>query len=126
MAQSLKGGLMESIAIILRRPPYGDISAAEAVRHALGALGEDIKVSLIMLDSGVFVSLKNQRAEGTGFTNLADALKDSIEMGVEVYADKHSLKDAIIEPEEMVDGIKIANGSELSEIIKEASAVMIF
>lgn len=118
---------MRSLAIILRKPPYGDISAAEAVRHALGAVGEeDLRVSLIMLDAGVFLSLKNQNAEGTGFTNLSEALKDSIEMGVEVYADKLSLRDAQIEPEEMVDGIKVANGSELSELIKEASSVMIF
>ena len=42
---------MESIAMVLRKPPYGDINAAEAVRHALGAFNNEEKVSLIMVDS---------------------------------------------------------------------------
>ena len=44
---------MSKIAMILRRAPYGDINAAEAVRHALGAVSDDIEVSLILVDGGV-------------------------------------------------------------------------
>ena len=78
---------MSKIAMILRRAPYGDINAAEAVRHALGAVSDDIEVSLILVDGGVLLARKGQDDTGTGFTNLETTLKDCTEMGVEVFAD---------------------------------------
>jgi len=51
---------MENIAMIVRKAPYGDINAAEAVRHALGAAADDIKTSLILLDSGVLLAKKGK------------------------------------------------------------------
>ncbi|HBG92574.1 MAG: hypothetical protein A3J81_01435 [Nitrospirae bacterium RIFOXYB2_FULL_43_5] len=117
---------MSKIAMILRRAPYGDINAAEAVRHALGGVSEDIKVSLIMVDAGVLLTRKGQDDTGTGFTNLGDTLKDCIDMGVEVYADKVSLREQNMESEEMVDGVKIINGAEIAAIVNEAKTTMIF
>jgi sulfur relay (sulfurtransferase) DsrF/TusC family protein len=44
---------MNSVCIILRKPPYGTVDAAEAVRHALGGVIEELAVRLILLDAGV-------------------------------------------------------------------------
>ena len=117
---------MSKIAMILRKAPYGDINAAEAVRHALGGVSEDIKVSLIMVDAGVLLARKGQDDTGTGFTNLEGALKDCIEMGVTVYADKHSVREQHLETADIVDGVKIVNGAEIAEAVKEAKTTMIF
>jgi predicted peroxiredoxin len=117
---------MSKIAMVLRKAPYGDINAAEAVRHALGGTSEDIKISLIMIDAGVLLARKGQNDTGTGFTNLEGALKDCIDMGVEVYADKVSLRERHVESGEMVDGVKIVNGTEIAKIVKEAKTTMIF
>lgn len=117
---------MSKIAMVLRKAPYGDINAAEAVRHALGGVSEDIKVSLIMVDAGVLLARKGQDDTGTGFTNLEGALKDCIDMGVEVYADKQSIREQHIEAEDIVEGVKVTSGAEIAEIVKEAKATMIF
>jgi len=100
---------MGRIAMILKRPPYGDINAAEAVRHAMGGLAGDLNVDLILVDSGVLLARKEQDDTGTGFTNLEGALKDCIEMGVEVYADKASLREQHLETTDIVEGVKITN-----------------
>lgn len=62
---------MEKIAMILRKPPYGDINAAEAVRHALGAVSGDIAVSLILVDGGVTLQEKARmtRAQASPTSN---------------------------------------------------------
>lgn len=117
---------MKKIAIILRRAPYGDINAAEAVRHALGAVSEEISVSLLLVDYGVLLLKKDQDAGETGFTELGSVLKDCIEMGVAVYADRGSLAEERILPEEMAEGVRTVNGSEISEMIKDADSVMIY
>ncbi len=117
---------MGTIAMILRRSPYGDINAAEAVRHAMGGVADELSIDLILVDSGVLLAKKGQDDSGTGYTNLESALKDSIDMGVEVYADKLSVREQDMETADIVDGVKIVNGAEIAELIKEAKTTMIF
>ena len=117
---------MGHIAMILRKPPYGDINAAEAVRHALGAASGDSKVSLILLDGGVLLAKKGQDDTGTGFTNLESTLKDCIEMGVDVYADYLSLIEHSVKDEELPPGLQVKNESDLASLMKTADKTMIF
>lgn len=117
---------MGRIAVILKRSPYGDINAAEAVRHALGGVAGELNIDLILLDGGVFLAKKGQDDTGTGFTNLEGALKDCIDMGVEVYADKASLREQHLEPVDIVEGVKIVNAMQVAETIQEARTTMIF
>lgn len=117
---------MSKIAMILRKAPYGGINAAEAVRHAMGGAADELSVSLVLVDSGVLLARKGQDDTGTGFTNLEGALKDCIDMGVEVYADKVSLREQHVDAGDMVDGVKIVNDAEIAETVKEAKTTMIF
>jgi tRNA 2-thiouridine synthesizing protein D len=117
---------MSNVAMILKRSPYGDINAAEAVRHALGAVTFEMSVDLILMDSGVLLAKKGQDDTGTGFTNLEGTLKDCIEMGVAVYADDYSLKTQRIGLSDVVDGVKMVGGKEIAGLLKEAKATMIF
>jgi sulfur relay (sulfurtransferase) DsrF/TusC family protein len=117
---------MGKIAIILKRSPYGDINAAEAVRHALGGVAGELNIDLILVDGGVLLAKKGQNDTGTGFTNLEGALKDCIDMGVEVYADRASVREQHLEPADIVEGVKIANATQVAELIQEAKTTMIF
>ncbi|MCL5023023.1 MAG: DsrE family protein [Nitrospirae bacterium] len=117
---------MGRIAMILRRSPYGDINAAEAVRHAMGGAAGELDVDLILVDGGVLLAKKGQDDAGTGFTNLEGALKDCIDMGVVVYADKASVRDLHLEAADIADGIKIASAVQIVELMQEARTTMIF
>jgi len=117
---------MAAIAMILKRSPYGDINAAEAVRHALGAVSGELSVDLILVDGGVLLAKKGQDDTGTGFTNLEGALKDCLDMGVSVYADGQSLKTRRVAQGDVVDGVKAVGGKEIAGLIKEATTTMIF
>jgi sulfur relay (sulfurtransferase) DsrF/TusC family protein len=117
---------MKKIAVILRKPPYGDINAAEAVRHAMGGAGDGLEVSLILLDGGTLLAKKGQLEEGTGLTNLGSALVDCMEMGVGVYAERASLRQEMLEERDLVDGVKVINGTEAGDLIRESGQTMIF
>jgi len=117
---------MEGIAMVLRKPPYGDINAAEAVRHALGAFNNEEKVSLIMVDGGVLLARKGQDNGDTGFTNLEGVLMAIIDMGVEVFAENLSLIEHNVKQEDMVDGVTVVDIDDISVLLKKADATMIF
>ena len=117
---------MANIAMILKRSPYGDINAAEAVRHALGAVSGELSVDLVLVDGGVLLAKKGQDDAGTGFTNLEGALVDCLDMGVSVYASDLSLEEHRMGTEDVVAGVKAVNGKELAGLLKEAKTTMIF
>ncbi len=117
---------MANVAVVLKRSPYGDINAAEAVRHALGAVSCEMSVDLILADGGVLLAKKGQDDKGTGFTNLEGALKDCVDMGVAVYADSASTKVHRLASNDLVEGVKSASGEKIVELIKDAKATMIF
>jgi tRNA 2-thiouridine synthesizing protein D len=117
---------MANVAMILKRSPYGDINAAEAVRHALGAVSFEMNVDLILMDGGVLLAKKGQDDAGTGFTNLEGALKDCIDMGVSVYADVTALKAQGISSGDLVDNVKTVGANEVAGLVKEAKSTMLF
>ncbi|MFN3481362.1 MAG: hypothetical protein ACK415_13385, partial [Thermodesulfovibrionales bacterium] len=59
-------------------------------------------------------------------SSIEEGIKDCIDMGVEVYIDKASLKEEYVEPERLVEGAKIVNSQEIAEIIKNSDLTMIF
>jgi len=117
---------MGSVAMILRKSPYGDINAAEAVRHALGAVSDELKVSLILIDRGVLLARKGQDDAGTGFTNLEAALKDCGEMGVDIFAENLSLIEQGLKDEDVIKGVRAVNESDIAALIRDADSTMIF
>jgi len=117
---------MGNIAMILRKPPYGDINAAEAVRHALGAVSGDLSVTLILVDGGVLLARKGQDDAGTGFTNLESTLKDCTDMDVEVLADNLSLIEYGLKDADIVEGVKASDDLDIALKIKQAATTMIF
>jgi tRNA 2-thiouridine synthesizing protein D len=117
---------MGNIAMILKRSPYGDINATEAVRHALGAVSFEMSVDLILVDGGVLLARKGQDDTGTGFTNLESTLNDCLEMGVTIYADTASLKTQRIASNDLVENIKLVGAKEIAGLLREAKATMIF
>lgn len=117
---------MKKIAIILGKRPYGDINAAEAVRHALGAAGAELEVSLVLVDGGTLLAKKGQEEADTGITNLGSALEDCLSMDVRVYVDKASLRQEHLEAEDIIEGVSVVSGTEAAELLKDADHTMIF
>jgi tRNA 2-thiouridine synthesizing protein D len=117
---------MKTLAMILGKPPYGDVNAAEAVRHVLGAVSGNIAVSLILVDGGVELARKGQEETDTGFTNLQVALEDCIEMGARVFVDDLSLVKQGLNKEDIVVGVEVAAESDIAALLKQADNTMIF
>lgn len=69
------------LAILVRQAPYTTIAAAEAVRHAGGALAEGLAVTVLLVDDGVLLAREGHEPAQTGFVSLSVALRKAVERG---------------------------------------------
>ena len=116
---------MENLLVILRKPPYGLINSAEAVRHAGGSSGFDYKATLYLLDGGVLAAKKGQEAGETGFTGLGESL-ELLSDEMEIFACQNSLNECGLKEEDLIEGVRVDDGSVLEQSLKNAQSVMIF
>ena len=117
---------MPGISIILRKPPYGTIDAPEAIRHTLGAVTEELPVNLILMDGGVHAARKGQDIGTTGYLSAEEGIRDCLDMGAKVYADRRSVEDAGIAAADLVEGVTVASGAEIAAVLKDTGTTMIF
>lgn len=117
---------MENITILLRRPPYGSVDASEALRHALGGVTNDMAVQLVLVDGGVHAARKGQDIALTEYMSVGEGLKDCLDMGVEVYADRSSLMEERLDTKDITEGVKVAGGTEIAELLGRATVTLIF
>ncbi len=117
---------METVSVILRKPPYGCVDASEAIRHAMGAATMDIPVNLILIGGGVSALKKGQDISGTKYASIESGLSDCMDMGVAVYADKDSLEARNLKLQDLVEGSRIADSREVAQILKNSYVTMVF
>ncbi len=116
---------MDNLLVILRKPPYGVINAAEAVRHAGGASGFDYKSTLYLMNSGVYTAKKNQDSADTGFSGLGESL-ELLSDEMDIYACRDSVNEYNLKVDDLIEGVKIDDGEALKLALKNSQSVMIF
>ena len=116
---------MDNLLVILRKPPYGAVNAAEAARHAGGASVADFKATLYLIDGGVFAAKRNQDAGDTGFTGLGESL-ELLSGEMDIYVNGDSLEEYRLDAADLVEGIRVDDGAILKQALRDAQSVMIF
>ncbi len=114
------------LTVLLRKPPYGDSKAEEAIKHAESAIENKMDIKLLLVDGGVLLAKKGQSEGNTGYTNLGTTLKDFIDKGGKVLIERLSIKELGIETDDIIEGASLENGYEISETIKESDKILIF
>jgi len=116
-----------SLCILIRHAPYSQVHAAEALRHAGGALAEGIAVSLLLSGDGVHVARDGQNVSDSGFTALSPVLRTLLAKGVRVYVHNSSAQArGLLEGGGLVPGVEIADAEQFATLLVHASAVMVY
>jgi len=118
------------LCILIRRPPYGSISAAEGIRHLAGALGSGLATTVVLVDGGVWVAKAGQEAGRSGWTSLSEALGGALrptEGGPPtVLAEAGALARAGLTAQDLVPGITPAGPEAIATVLAEARHVVLF
>ncbi len=118
----------KQLAILVRQAPYTTIGAAEAVRHAGGALADGWDVRLLLVDDGVYLARDGQAAGETGYVALSGALSKAMAKGARVLLLDDSAKTRGVVPgqPDVLAGVQLIDACALAGQLAAAGTLMIY
>jgi sulfur relay (sulfurtransferase) DsrF/TusC family protein len=119
--------MKDSLCLLIRRPPYGQIHAAEAIRHVGGALAEGLQTSVVLIDDGVYFAREGQNMGDTAWTPLAPALLKVLVRGARVFVHTPSAQTrGLLQDEHFLVGIKAIDDEGVARVLAASDAVMVY
>lgn len=126
--------MSRDLLIIIRHGPYGGFQAAEALRHANGALSLGFRPIVVLVDDGVYLAQTGQDPGSSEWLALGGTLEEIIARGLyerkespaEFYADLDSLRQRGINPEDLVEGMEPIAHDRIAELMASRHLQMIF
>ena len=122
--------MAEAVCLIIRKAPYGNIHAAEAVRHVNGALSSGLEPIVILMGDGVYLAKDGQEATKAGWTTLSAALgqvpKANGGEKARFFVHQESLADRGLDHHGVLVQFRVISGKEMAEIIAGCQKFLLF
>ena len=85
-------GQVKNLLIIIRTTPFNTVSVPEALRMSIGLTVHDNRVSILLIDDGVWNSLR-VAPHTIGRPDINDSMELFSACGIRIFADEASLKE---------------------------------
>lgn len=122
--------MADQLCILVHRPPYGGIQAAEAIRHLNGAATQGLEATAILLGDGVYVARASQDAGTTGWTALSPVLEEALRRAgtgsPRLLVDRESLHARGIPAESLIPGSTVVGEHAIADALSQARWVMVY
>lgn len=121
--------MAKSLCVLVDRGPYGSIQAAEALRHALGALGKGWEVVLALTGDAVLTALPGQSPPPGEWTCLGEAVADFIRKGnghATVLVEGRSLEARGLRAIDLIQGTHPASLDEIARALARCERTLVF
>lgn len=124
------------IMFINRRGPYGSIYAQEALEIALVGAAFDQRISLALIDDGVFLLRAGQDTSGIGMKRFTAAYRALGDFDIHrVYVERESLEERGMTVEDLLripadgesgngDLVEVVSSVELSDVINDQDILL--
>jgi sulfur relay (sulfurtransferase) DsrF/TusC family protein len=130
----MEDAMSEDILIIVRHGPYGGFQAAEALRHANGAISLGFRPIVVLVDDGVYLAKADQNPGQSQWLSLSETLEEIIARGLyerkdapaEFYVEKQSLLKRGLHSEELVEDLALIDHQKVSELMADNGLQLIF
>ncbi len=120
----------DALCILVHRPPYGGIHAAEAVRHLNGATAQGLEATAILMGDGVYLARAGQDPGATGWTALSPVLEDALRRAgtgsPRLLVDRESLHARGIPAESLIPGSTVVDEQAIADALSRAHRVMVY
>jgi sulfur relay (sulfurtransferase) DsrF/TusC family protein len=118
--------LAESIVVIIGKAPYGNENVYGAFYTAVASLELNLKVTIILIDDGVYAAIKAQKPEAIGYPSLED-LASRLYPECTLLVDTNSLTERGIVKDSLVKSAKLVEQEEFLETIcQEGQAILVY
>lgn len=111
------------------RGPYGSIQSAEALRHALGALGKGWEVVLALTGDAVLTALPGQSPPPGEWISLGEAVHDLLQGGTgraAVLVEDGALAARGLQARDLIPGARPGSPREIAGALARCERVLIF
>jgi sulfur relay (sulfurtransferase) DsrF/TusC family protein len=116
-----------SLCILIRRLPYGQIHAAEAIRHLGGALAEKLDACAVLMDDGVYTAHAGQDVAGTDWTALSPVWAQQLAKGARLYIHAPSARTrGLQDDDQFVAGAQWIEDDAVAQLLAESDLVMVY
>ena len=109
---------VKNLVFVIRTTPFNTVALSEAFRMAVGITVYDNKISILLIDDGVWNAMKLS-SHFIGRPDVYESLELFSACGVSIYADETSLRDREISGHEnhikkisRVEAFKLISGSD--------------
>lgn len=119
--------MSNTVAVLMRRAPYGTVYTAEGFRTMMGVAVFEMDISVVFLDDGVYALMEGQDPEKLDMKPLGDAFPMLPEFDVaKFYVHDESLAERGLTPDDLVMDVEVVNSAEVSQILETAGKVLPF
>jgi sulfur relay (sulfurtransferase) DsrF/TusC family protein len=117
------------LCLVLDHGPYGSINPAEAIRHAMGALGKGWGAVLAFMGDSVYMLLPGQSAPAGEWLSLSEAVAGFVRAGdgrAQILADRLSLDSRGLAAADLMPGARFVSREEIASAMIECDRVLLF
>ena len=119
--------MSNSVAVLMRKAPYGSVYTAEGFRTIMGVAVFEMDISVVFVDDGVFALVKGQNPEKLDMKPLGDGFPMLSEFGVnKFYVHDESLAARGLTAQDLVIPVEVIDGAQVAEILAAAGKVVPF
>ena len=116
-----------SVAIVMRKAPYGSVYTAEGFRTIMGIAVFEMDLSVVFMDDGVFALLKDQNPAQFDMKPLGDGFPMLRDFDVEkFYVHDVSLAERGLTLDDLVLEAELVDGAQIAAILETAGTVLPF
>jgi tRNA 2-thiouridine synthesizing protein C len=118
---------METVAVLMRKAPYGSVYTAEGFRTIMGIAVFEMDISIVFMDDGVYALLAGQDPGQLDMKPLGDGFEMLRDFDVEkFYVHDESLVERGLTPQDLVMDVEVVSGAQIAEILEKAHKVLPF
>jgi sulfur relay (sulfurtransferase) DsrF/TusC family protein len=117
------------LCLVLDHGPYGSINPAEAIRHAMGALGKGWGADLAFMGDSVYALLPGQSGPAGEWLSLSEAVAGFVKAGegrAQILADRLSLDGRGLVAADLIPGARSVSCEEIANATVECDRVLLF
>ena len=116
-----------TVAILMRKAPYGSVYTAEGFRTMMGIAVFEMDISVVFMDDGVYALAKGQDPEDLDMKPLGDGFPLLGNFGVSrFYVHDDSLAVRGLTVDDLVVPAEVVSGPQIAQILEDSGKVLPF
>jgi tRNA 2-thiouridine synthesizing protein C len=116
-----------TVAILMRKAPYGSVYTAEGLRSMMGIGVFEMDINVLFVDDGVYALIKGQDPSALEMKPLGDAFSMLPEFGVtKFFVHEPSLQERGLAVDDLVMDVELVDDAKAAQLLESSGPVLPF